>query len=151
MWIEQFVTVTPSEGGVADAGQAPAQTPTMNGGFTDPVAERAFRERYGLIPRSAETPSGAPPGTDAGAGARKKGGTNDINTIKVTFRAISLKNVDASANKDVVYSVLNEIRNSPFFDSDAAATHDDGPLSEDEAPGTFTFPVVIGLKHPLKL
>ncbi len=155
IWIEQFITVTPSEGALATADTTAPTQPAITGGFTDPTAERAFRERYGLIPRSAETPSGAPPGApapDAGAAAaHKKGGTNEIDSIKITFRAISLKNIDASANKDIVYSVLNEIRNNPLFDADAAATHDDGPLSEDEAPGTFTFPVVVGLKHPLKL
>ena len=145
IWIDQFVTVAPSDLQTADAG-----SPTSPVGFggSNPEAERLLRERYGLAPaRLAPDAAAGTPGTPP----KKKGGTNEIDTLKVTFRAISLKNIDASANKDIVYSVLNEIRNSPLFDSDAAATHDDGPLSEDEAPGTFTFPVVIGLKHPLKL
>ena len=147
IWIDQLTTVTPTESAPVE-GAAPGLPPGFGAGFSNPEAEKAFRERYGLAPaRPAATPA-----TDAaGAAAKKKGNTNEIDTLKVTFRAISLKNIDASANKDIVYSVLNEIRNDPLFDSDPAATHDDGPLSDDEAPGTFTFPVVIGLKHPLKL
>jgi len=63
---------------------------------------------------------------------------------------VSLTAVSPEANKEIVYSMLNEIRSSPLFDPDW--TDPDGKgIGAEEPPGTFTFGITVGLKHPLKL
>ena len=46
-------------------------------------------------------------------------------------------------------TVLNEIKNSPLFDSDSEIP--EGRIDNEEAPGVFSFKVVAKLKRPLKL
>jgi hypothetical protein len=46
--------------------------------------------------------------------------------------------------------VLNEIKSSPLFDPEYTWDDKKG-ISDEEAPGTFTFGIVVGLKRPLKL
>ena len=72
--------------------------------------------------------------------------------MNITFRAVSLTVVSgqADANKGILYSVLDEIRNSPLFDPDPEETKPSGNVGLDEPNGTFTFGVVARLKHPLK-
>ena len=70
--------------------------------------------------------------------------------MTITFRAVSLTSISAEANKEIVYSMLNEIKSSPLFDPDW--TDPDGKgLGSEEAPGTFTFGITVGLKRPFKL
>jgi type IV pilus assembly protein PilM len=154
IWIEQFVSAAPRaeidmSGQPAD-GSAPAAAPSMDASRA--AAEEAFRKRYGLI-RSARPaePAAATetPTLDTGTPARKKkAGPGEIASITVTFRAVSLGAISPEANKEVVYSMLNEIRSSPLFDADW--TDPDGKGIVTEEP-TFTFGITIGLKHPFKL
>jgi hypothetical protein len=53
------------------------------------------------------------------------------------------------ANKEIFYSVLNELKASPYFVPEE--TKDTSPISPDEPPGTFTFGVSAKLRRPLKL
>ena len=95
---------------------------------------------------TASTTAEPTPGTPR----KKKGDANDVSSITITFRAVSLNSVSSEANKEIVFSVLNEIKSSPLFDPDY--TDPDGKgLSAEEAPGTFTFGFFVGLKRPLKL
>jgi hypothetical protein len=71
--------------------------------------------------------------------------------MTITFRAVSWKTLFPEANKETAYNVLNELRASPLFDADPQATHFVGDVSEEEAPGTFTFQIAAKLKRPLKL
>lgn len=64
----------------------------------------------------------------------------------MVFRSISF---GAEANKDIYYSVLNEIKNNETFNPET--TKDTGTIGDVEEPGTFTFKIIVGLKHPLKL
>ncbi len=149
IWIDQMITAAPRlEDQVATEG-APAPTLSVD----SMEVERRMRARYGLDNRASAEPP--PPQAAAAAGAtgataRKKGDTNALDSITVTFRAIGLSAASPDADKEVVYSVLNEIRNSPLFDPDKEVTHDVN-MSNEETPGTFTFGIVIGLKRPLKL
>ena len=156
IWIESFVTAAPRAD--ADlAGQAgDAANPVQNMAAARAAADEAFRKRYGLTMRTArpvEAPApDATTSVDAtGTPARqKKAGPNEVASITITFRAVSLSSVSPEANKDIVYSMLNEIKASPLFDPDW--TDPDGKgLGAEEPPGTFTFGITVGLKHPFKL
>ena len=103
----------------------------------------------GMVPPpAAPTPETAPPGGAPGAPALAlaKSGANGISVIEATFRAVDLTSVSPSANTDVAYAVLNEIKNNPLFDAELSPV-----ITPVEPPGTFTFVVTIKLKHPLKL
>ena len=78
---------------------------------------------------------------------------NEIATITLTFRAVSLKNISgqADADKGIAYTVLQELQNSPVFDPNPQETRTDGDVINDEQTGTFTFSLIARLKLPLKL
>ncbi len=152
IWIEQFKTFEPRV--EADA--------SLGGGDANPVsdiqarleARRKFLQRYGLINRSmpaAPAASSDSSSASATTPSKRKGDTNDISSITITFRAVSLNAVKPGANKEIVYAVLGGITSDPMFDPDPAETKDTGTIGEDEAPGTFTFKLIVGLKRPLSL
>jgi type IV pilus assembly protein PilM len=163
LWIERFLTTQRADdvaGGVG-VGVSPDQpAPGATAGEPADAQAReaareaarrmaAYRARAGATTpdpnaaAAAATPDGA-----NGAPKKVKGGTNEIATINVTFRAIGLNAVQPDADKEMVYSVLNEIKNSPLFDSDP----EPGQIqAEDANTGTFSFPVTVGLKRPFKL
>jgi hypothetical protein len=149
VWVEKYDAGAPPEaGGIGNAIPGPNQV-----GSTAAENE-AMRRRYGTeAPRRAEAPAQPQPDASAPAGGFAKSTTssNEVDTINLTFRAVSLTQVtgQADANKEIFYSVLNELKSSPFFV--AEETHDTSPISADEPPGTFTFGVSAKLKKPLKL
>ena len=84
------------------------------------------------------------------------GPTNEISEVTLICRAVSLVNVNASANNTIVFSFIDELKNSPltFVDAKDAkepGTRFDGELGAEEPPGTFTFKVIWKLRNPLKL
>jgi len=156
IWIEQFVSAAPraeldmSCQPAAD-GAAPA-APSMDAARA--AAAEAFRKRYGLNMRTAaaaEPAATETPTLDTGSPARKKkAGPGEVASVTVTFRAVSLAAISPEANKEVVYAMLSEIKANPLFDADW--TDPDGKgIGTEEPPGTFTFGITIGLKHPFKL
>ncbi|HEY5909737.1 MAG TPA: type IV pilus assembly protein PilM [Verrucomicrobiae bacterium] len=158
VWIDEFITAAPRTDEPAALATGDTGTPTTTQSSVE--AMMAFRRRYGLSDRGAAagppavTPDATTVDTTGGAGAltpkKRKGGTNEIASVTVKFRAVSLKSVSPDANTEIFFSVLNEIRNSPRFD--AEYTDDDKKgISNDEPPGTFTFGIIVGLKRPLKL
>jgi type IV pilus assembly protein PilM len=153
IWIEQFVSAAPRA--EADATASPGEAaPERSRSEAQAAADEAFRKRYGLsrTPRQAAAPTPEAVTVDAtGAPARvKKAGPGEIASISVTFRAVSMTAASPEANKEIVYSMLNEIKASPLFDADW--TDPDGKgISGEEPPGTFTFGITVGLKHPFKL
>ena len=76
----------------------------------------------------------------------------DTNAITLICRAVSLKViVDNSANnKDIAYSVRDQIANSPMVNPDPKLTQLVGDISQDDANGTFTFTVSVEPLNPLK-
>jgi len=68
------------------------------------------------------------------------------NTILLVCRAVSLQNVDASANSDMAYAVENELQASKYFDPKTTALA--GNISSDDPNGTFTFGVNVTLLNP---
>ncbi len=133
IWIEQLIATAPVVEVAPVAPPAEGENPPPP---TEPAPPPPPPERGdGTTP-----PEGAPAG-EAPPVPLKQG----VN-FTVVLRAISL---GAEANKETGYSVLGEIKSSPFFD--AAGTHDTGSVGPEEPPGTFTFKIFVGLKHPLKL
>jgi type IV pilus assembly protein PilM len=162
VWIEQLMTAAPRPEGEAAPGLDPNMSPTSP---QDAAAREVFNRRYGLEgpgrapapPVAAEQapaapPDGAAPGPTPGQ-RKPKGDTNEIATLTITFRAVSLKNVSgqADADKGIAYTVLQELQNSPLFDPDPQETRTDGDVANDEQTGTFTFSLIARLKRPLKL
>jgi type IV pilus assembly protein PilM len=165
VWVEQLITAAPAAEGEGTVGQEAAAVPGVPG--ADAAAREAFARRYGLESRSgmpappppAAEAAPAPPQSDGSVpaipGSRKKpktGDTNEIATLTLTFRAVSLKDVSghADADKTIAYDVLQELQNSPLFDPDPLETRTDSEVNYDEN-GTFTFRIIARLKRPLKL
>jgi len=172
VWVEQLITAAPrpeGEGTPGMEGSTPPGARSMPS--MDPAAAMAFRRRYGLDGRGAmpgPMPAPAPPAAEqaqsppladetapgvAPSSRKAKGDTNEVATLTITFRAVSLKNNSgqADADKGIAYAVLQELQNSPFFDPDPQETHTTSEVMNDEQTGTFTFSIVARLKHPLKL
>ena len=133
IWIEQLRTTAPM-----------VDETSMAQGVQTPMDD-ATRRRLNL---ERGQPSPNPDAGAAAQAAKPKGDPNEISTIYITCRAVSLMAVQPEANKEIVYSVLNELKSSPLFDP--ASTTDNGSIGPEEPPGTFTFVITVGLKRPLK-
>jgi hypothetical protein len=112
------------------------------------------RDRYGGRPGPPDGRVGPPPigegmPSPVPRAPSTAAATNDA-TMTIVFRAVSWKSLFPEANKETAYNVLNELRASPLFDPDPQATRFVGEISEEEAPGTFTFQIAAKLKRPLK-
>jgi len=154
VWVDQLVTAAPQTEGEPVPGMEQAPQP----GGADARSRAAFRARYGLDGRRgmaaaepAPPPAGAPDSTGSGR-KPKSGDTNEVATMTLTFRAVSLKDVSgqADADKGIAYGVLQELQSSPLFDPDPQETRTDSEVTYDEN-GTFTFRIIARLKKPLKL
>jgi type IV pilus assembly protein PilM len=157
IWVEQFMTAAPrietelSADTSGGAGNVAAEAAAARA-----AADAAFRKRYGLKSSSAPEPAAATetastPDLSGGTPVRrKKGDANEISSITITFRAVSLSSISPEANKEIVYSVLSEFKDCPLFDREYTDSDGKG-IGAEEPPGTFTFGIVVGLKRPLKL
>ena len=138
VWLETFGTASAANA----QPETQEETPTYNIYHMDP----RLLERYGLKPRG--------PGGEGGADATGAGGTtaakstNELENIKVKFRAVNLNKAgDSSANGKLAYVVENAIQSSPFFDKDG--TKLDGQLDQaGDKDDTFTFGMVLKLRVP---
>lgn len=160
IWIEQLMTAAPRPEGEMMPGMESGPAPGA------PPMDDAFRRRYGLPderpvapPPAAEPPptpaEGAPPGEAPAAPATPASAddTNQISTLTLTFRAVSLRNVSSKADADkiIAYTVLRELQSSPLFDPNPQQTRTASDVINDEQTGTFTFSLIAKLKRPLKL
>lgn len=162
VWVERLTTMAPRVGEEPVPTTETVQQTSVPGGF-DMEARLRFMKRYGLTSMGGVTADSSASSSsdgsqtdpsqtaDAGATPRRPANTNEIGSFTVTFRAVSLNAVGAEANKTVLYTVIDEIKASPLFDSDPNETKPSGNLSADEPPGTFTFAVDVKLKRPIKL
>jgi hypothetical protein len=154
IWIESFNTFTPGIDTTVLTGADGAPVP--NQAADNAAAAAAFARRYGLrLPGRAlqpTEPSAAPEGASA-----KPRDLNEISSIDVTFRAVSLtsfsmdanKTVKADANQVMAFAVEAELQSSPMFDP--TNTKLSSIIGQIEEPGTFTFKMTLQLKRPLKL
>jgi type IV pilus assembly protein PilM len=126
VWIEQM-TMNVAQTSVAGHGApAPAQGAAPNEDNPNP------------------NPSPNPSGEENPAPAA---GNTPGNSINLVCRAVNLSNVDPSAISEIAYAVESEMRASPLFDPKTTALS--GQITPDDATGTFTFGLNIGLKKPL--
>lgn len=154
VWIEKMQTVTPRTGEMStDTGAEQTTQASPLTGF-DMEARLRFMKRYGLktmggVSADASSPSpSSDPSVSGATTVSTASNTNEISSFSVTFRAVSLSHVGAAANKDILYSVVDELQASPMFDKETKAS---GNIGSDEPPGTFTFTVNVKLKQPMKL
>ncbi|HUA67424.1 MAG TPA: type IV pilus assembly protein PilM [Candidatus Saccharimonadales bacterium] len=124
IWIEQFTSMTPS---------ASANSPTMGG-------PPGYQQVYGMPPAQ---------GMPGNAMNTTQTQTNQVGTIGLVCRAVSLAKVDPAANSDIAYTLENELQASPYFDP--KATQLTGQINAEDTSGTFTFGVSAVLKNPLNL
>ena len=76
-------------------------------------------------------------------------GATEISAVALHFRAVSLTQVAPSANTDIAYALLDELKASPLFEPSGVQFSTE--IIPDEATRTFTFGVTATLKKPLKL
>ncbi len=143
VWIDTLITTEPS--------QPTAQTSPEEGSSSsaNPYGMNPeLMKRYGLVPR-ASTGDGEAAAADAGSPKKPKSSnsTNEISSISLTLRAVDLSRIKTGANNELVFEVQNQLKASPFFD--ANETRFDGTMSE--AENTFSFPMKVKLKRPMKL
>ena len=96
--------------------------------------------------RGAGSPDSNSGGDQSSPGA---GSGDEGDTLTLSCRAVSLTSVSASANTDIAFAMLTELKASPLFVPEQ--TQFNGNISGDDASGTFTFAVNVKLKRPLKL
>jgi type IV pilus assembly protein PilM len=120
IWIEQMSIMTPAAGG----GDASTSNP-----------ETMQSQQRGAMQPSTATLS--------------QPGQMGVVTLAMVCRAVSLSDVDPSANSDIAYALQNELQASPYFDPKTAQLS--GEIRADDASGTFTFGISVALKKPLNL
>jgi hypothetical protein len=131
IWIEQFVTPAVPEAPTAFSTVIPQ--PDFGG-----VIEQAIDQKYSLgigAPGADATavPTGLAPGS--------------VSTIVMVCRA--RKGADESANSDLMYALLDNLKANPLFDP--KATQVGQKLITEDSLYTFTFAVKVTLMKPLKL
>ena len=152
IWIEKLFAPSEAElsligGGAGGTGPGgpPGPEPAPVNKF-NPEMERYGGRIPGMVPPPAPPPGGGAPG--AGAGGAATGG-DQVATMGIIFRAVSRTAVQAEANKQTAYQILDEMKSSPYFEPTNTAFSTE--ISPDEQPGTFWFGITNTLKHPLKL
>ena len=142
VWIETLSPVFPSGSPFGGSGggamMAPSPMPGMMGG--------SARERGGYMGRM---PGGRMPVPAAPMASAAPAAGNAISSLSLLCRGINRQALSPSANSDLAYFVLQNLTNSPYFTTNCAF----GPEGTQVDAGlvTFTFPLVVELRHPFKL
>ena len=150
VWIDTFYSTEPPKPEVAAAEEEGPKVVTMS---------RELMMRYGLLPKTAapageggEGGGGAEGGAAAGGGATKAkaANTNEVAVLTLNIKAVNLQRVKQEANGAIAYDLEKLAKASPLFD--ASETQLSGQLEqvEDSTP-TFSFPLKLKLKRPIKL
>ena len=158
IWVEHLTSAPNQAGATAAAGAAdgtvanpPASAPGGNAAATMAALMMGLNNSR-LANSSGNNPGAAPVAAIPGATIP---GANAVdqsagNAITLVCRAVSLKNIDPSANNtDIAYSVRDQIAASPLVNPDPKATQLVGEISPDDANGTFTFTVSVTPLKPL--
>jgi type IV pilus assembly protein PilM len=125
------------------------------------VGSDASRAMFGAV--AAATPAAPTPpptgrgrrnvGGAAGGGGASTGGTNEIDTVLLTCRAVNLKQVNDSANTVLAETLAEELRSrTNQFNGDVSNTKVTGNLVDADSTNlTFSFQVTVKLARPVKL
>ena len=141
VWIDSFISAE-NQVQLAGGGEEETQTSGMSRFLSDPV----LAKRYGLMAKPAAAAEPADTAT-AEKKSAKAANTNELSSIKVTFRAV---NLNEAANNQLIYALEKAIKASPMFDREG--TQLSGSLEKAEANAvTFSFPLSLKLKRPIKL
>lgn len=146
IWVDTFYSTEPatSPGDVAEEENNSAKPYMMS---------RELMLRYGLIKAGSPEAAGGE-GGEAGAPkaakAKSSGSTNEVAVLNLTIRAVNLTKVKQEANGQIAYDLQREAKASPMFDP--SETQLSGNLDQvDDTASTFTFPLKLKLKRPIKL
>jgi len=151
VWVDTFYSTEPPKQEVAAAEEEGPKVITMS---------RELMMRYGLLPKTAAPAGeGAEGGGEGAAATRAAGGggakakaanTNEVSILTLNVRAVNLQRVKQEANGAIAYDLEKMAKSSPLFD--ASETQLSGQLEqvEDSTP-TFSFPLKVKLKRPIKL
>ena len=155
IWVDTFYSTEPPKPEVAAAEDDAPKPMQMS---------RELMARYGLLPKSAVAGAeggeaggaaeGAPAGGGAAAGGAAKpksaASTNEVAVLNLSIRAVNLQKVKQEANGQIAYDLEKIAKASPLFD--ASETQLSGNLEQvDDTTATFTFPLKLKLKRPIKL
>ncbi len=159
VWIETMTSLTPQAG-------SSSYDPNLQAGgageVVAPVAQSAaFMARYGIMPGRGgrgeggiPSPSTGEPGAGVTPGGVPAGNSNQVASVTIVCRGVSLTQVltsgnAASANTEIAFALESALRESPLFE--AKETQLTQKVTEDETTGTFTFGLTLKFKRPLKL
>ena len=143
VWVDTFLSTEPT---VQVAQEEDQPMSAMDRFRMDPVLAR----RYGLIPRTGGEGGDAAGGEAAAKPKAAAANTNELAVINVTIRAVNLQHVKAQANNDLAYELERAIKASPLFDDKESQLSGTLEQVEDSAI-TFTFPLKLKLRRPIKL
>jgi type IV pilus assembly protein PilM len=79
---------------------------------------------------------------------KPSGSTNELSTLRLTIRAVNLKQKERNA--EIPYQLVKELKADPLFDSNETQLNGNLETVDDTTP-TFTFPISLKLKRPIKL
>lgn len=156
IWVDSFYSTEPVVA-IAEAGTEEApKFMSMN---------MEMMRRYGLIkgpPQPGEPGGGGPGGPSAEGSAEgaaegaprapkaKAVSTNEVSIINLKIRAVNLQKIKQEANGSLAYALEAVAKASPLFD--ASETQLSGNLDQvDDTDPSFTFPLKLKLKRPIKL
>ncbi len=159
VWVEKINSFSPigADPNAAEGALA-AMNSERNPGLPmamDPRIAERYR-RYAPAPMGVERFSEGPmPVPDAmGAGGVEGASetkTNQVGTIKLECRGVSLRNINPAADQRIVFEFHKQLANTNSLVVDAEGTKLDPQITQDDATGTFTFGLTLSLKRPLSL
>jgi type IV pilus assembly protein PilM len=146
VWVEKITSYTPATGaGLAGTPDSPYSV-GGNPYASNPEMEMARARYEGYRPRMVEEDTVRPMTADPSSTG--EGATNQVGSIKLECRGVSLSQANPAANNKMAFALQAELAASPLVD--AENTKLDPNIFEDETTGTFRFGITLVLKHPLK-